>query len=559
MWANLFLLFCSNINSLYAQDNLTGLLQQLQTTLKTVEIKDGTIEQQVEWYEGEPFLLKYTASITNEKGDKNTVELELNIASIHSSSITSENKKEQILVTGNIRNKKKYIKVFEDRKQKKYINEIVLVAEDNDNASAIKDLLKKIVPLAEEAMSQKKRNIDSYEEQLKWLNENISELTIGEKQFNQSFRQNKDVPYLVEYSREKNDGKKEDREEFKFNLGDLDAESIEMKVKGMELQIEAKTVEKLKYIQVFENGEQKKYTNSFKIFAKSVEDGDQIVELLKLSIQEARKLRKEPVVNDVKHNLKLISNAVNDVVISDKKIKQSFKENCITTYVKSSSGGKKTKEEIMVYDLGDLNRNEVKIKVAGTAVFLEMKSNQKYIESIEEEDRKFGNKVKLVASDIENAKHLAYLLPKAIEGCQTNRKSIVPEGDKTQQWNWLIKKMKEANMLEEEYQQSLEKMDNKDCKWRLNISNGSGKKVKEECFEFNLKDMEASSVELKISSDDLWINYQTIGKEKVIKYLEDGTPDDYQNKVRIKSYNIEAAKGMMGVLKELTKQCQTKE
>lgn len=540
---------------LYSQTSaeLIPVLEKIQNEIKEVEGKSDTYTQEFTWDETNPCKVKFALSITSKKGKTEELVYEFSLRDIDKNTIKVKNSKDFMMVPIFMDDRQKMIKVFKDGKQEKYTDKLEIAALDVDNARSLETLFEEAVPIADKIVMT---NLpESFEERIDWLQQNIIPLEIGENTYGQSLEQDPDLPLVLHYVLAK-EGKKATEDSWHFNLSDLKERAVQMKIKGKEVRVEIETNRKLKFIQLDKEGKESSYTNKLAFFAEEPEQGKMIRTVLRAIIKESQELEKNrfPAFSDKASSLKMLSEKITNLEFKNKTYTQRIAAQCITDLTQDVSDDKgNTTEKRYLFNLADLNENQLDVKVGAKGIFLNIETGKtKLIQSFKDGVlQNYTNKISIPAKDVEQVKWLLHAFPASIEYCQESKTEdrLAAKGDHLV---WIQEKIASVKNV----QQELSKVDEATCKWQFATTKEGKKESTEEIYEFNLYDLNPKTIDFKIAGKTLEVEIATLHSEKNIKYYKNGVPGDYKNKLHIEMEEVEKARQTMNALKVQIENCK---
>lgn len=546
---NVFLFLLNPEIKAQSENSLKEVLAELKASVKEAESGSYTFEQSMDQKGVSPHKMVFRQKKTSKKGKSENYSFEFSLRDCDSRSIEVENKKDLLLVNLSAKNRQNFIKVFEDGQQQDYTSEIQIIADDIDNAREIKQQLYDAIKLAKELDSSCLP--ESFEAQISWLNQNISSFEINETSYGQTFKMNGIKSTNATLNRTIGSGKKLTEEVWKFNLADLNSREVEITIDDKDVFVEVGTNDKLKYIYYEKDGEQQNYTAELKFYMDELEEAKCLKSVLEAVIKACRNnIVKTP---DVIEPLKYLSEKIKNIENQNESITQEIDASCITQLKMEP---KKSDELVYVFNLADIESSSIEIDIKGRAVMVNLNSGKpKFIQSFENEKiDNYTNEISVYAASVENAEQLKSALIQSIKFCE-NEPIFSPPENVGQNLKWMKDHLNEnAKMLEVE--QYMELIDGNECKWQFKVVESEKDKETEEVFEFNLSDLDKSSIQLNISGKALFVEAKTRNKEKIIKYIKNGEPDDYQNSFLIRLGNLEDARKMIKVLQASIANCK---
>jgi hypothetical protein len=350
---------------------------------------------------------------------------------------------------------------------------------------------------------------------------------------------------------------KTSKESFEFYISDIDKNTIIRKTSGKKLFISLSINNNQKFIKHLKEDKLDSYTNSIEILLSGADAAQELVNIFKTAI---------PLVNSGSKGwntssdaLTWLKNNISKVGSVPVSIEQSFsfgdpKEYLVSFTVKKTDQKNVSTEEKYEFGVLDINNKNLTVKISGTqlSVSLETKGNDHYIKYTKNnEQQSYTNSFEIVAEDIDQARDIISALSTAIE----KSKSVMPDFSSLQKSLDFSTK----NITD----QSLEK---KTLSQKINFTPGNGTKSiftyaepdskgkpVEERYEFYLSDIDANSLNFKVSGKKVTIILLSKNKTKFIRYYKDNLQQDFQNEVDILASDIETSREMVEAFKAAVK------
>ncbi|MCB0649956.1 MAG: hypothetical protein KDC85_01625 [Saprospiraceae bacterium] len=534
--------------------SLEEALKNAKDLFREVSTKNYTYRQTLKWNQEFPYKLTYIQDRQGKKGTESIL-FEFSLRDIDLNTIKVEDQKDMMVVNFFIENRQKLIKVFQGDEQQKYINELELVALDADNGRALESFLKEAIPLAREIKSVCAPA--TFEERLTWLQDNISTFTVNETTFDQHFKTEGKGSSMIEYSLVER-GKKTMEEHWKINLTDLDERKVSLEIKDTEVFVEVETKGNLKYIYYEKDGAQGNYTNSVKFMVNDFEKAKCMMSVLEEAIKASAPIDKAkyPEITSLDQALGLLTDHLKDIHSGEDKTSQTLQASCNTefTVIEQKSKGDPS-EEKSKFNLIDIEPKSIEIKVKGKEISVAFDTGKdKLVQPFKNgELQNYTNDVTFLATNTENAKMLAYILPEAVKLCG-DQKGFEPAEKAKDNLEWITGKL--SDKVESNLEQSIKMIEETDCKWQFTTIEQGKKEDTREVYEFNLIDLDEEAVRFKISGKTLSVEIPSKRGAKNIKYYKNGEPGDYQNSFLIRMQNVEDARNLIRIFQTSIKACK---
>lgn len=549
---SVFLFNISVVNLFSQTDEFNTLINELTENIQTVTTAKKTIEQVVK--NVKPGVISISVNEIDQKGNRVEYIYEFNLADVDPIMVREITEKDKIFVQLITNNNQKLITEYKNGELSSYIKILKISAVDIDNARLIKDQIKNIIPVAGKILDNK-FNLNSYEEQLNWLTENVGDVSINDVTFQQVLSKD-DLKIAKLYLETTTTTEKSTKTNtYEFNLADINVNSVNFEIKGAVFSVVFEIKGKQKFIKCKEENTQANYTYEVSIVANSIENARDLRYVLSLIIPEAEKNLKNslPDITSLNQATELLSKNVINTVIETSTINQSIENACITSLSVLEDDMKKRLDTKYIFNLSDFNHNTLNYKISGKRMYINMqtKGANKLIKVIENDVQKnYTDKLEILCDDYENARLLMHLLRKAIPLCEENIARLVPENGLNSKVNWLIENTVEIPFAGKTYNQVLVRVAEDDNKLRLTLMEITDKKSVEYIYEFNLSDINPNSVKYDISGIELSINLITNFNSKVIKVYKDGETQSYSNSLNIYVPDIETARNFILAIEE---------
>lgn len=541
--------------SVFAQNaEFETIVTDLQANLIEVQTGDETYTHELELLEYS--VLKYTLVEVDEKGNREELVYEFNVADLDPYVVREETKKDIIYLSLTVDNGQKFIKKYENGEVKGYDENMLMVTKNIDNARILKDLIKKAIPLAEDIMSQKLA-VDTYPEMETWLSENVVNAESGTKSYNQTLVALDDFPGNYRLIQTEITAKSSQEKQYIFNLGDININSMKFNISGSSFSLDFETNRKQKLIKVLESGAPKGFDDEIEIFTNNVEEARDIKNILTKAVPLAEDLVEGSIqkFEALQPALDFLGKYVQNIDYGDESMEQSVEGDCLLKITQVDSDAKSTKKTAAEFNLIDINGNLIDFDVASGKMFVEFATKESLdLLKMSENDEFDGydDELKIYAENVEVARRIKAALEDAIRICE--RDYIDPFADMAveQKITWLTENMDEVRVGDKTITQTFERIDESDPeKIKLTKLEVDAKGGQEEIFEFNFTDINPKSIQYKIGSKTLAISFETKFKEDIIKYYKDGEIENYQDGFELSMTDIEAARNVILVFNQI--------
>lgn len=525
-------------------------VQRINTELQTVENNKNQIGQTIS--ELQPGVVKLSITSTTIKDGKSTGEFyEFNMADIDVNTIRTFTNKDVIQVQLLVGKKQKLIKKTTENQKSSYQDEVMIFAKNIDNGRNLVDLFKSLVPLSTEII-EKRLSLKSYQEHLNWLENNVKDVNLVDKQFVQKVVVNSKYPGRLELMIDEVANQKATNNSYNFNLANLNINSIFSEVKGDVIVVNIETKRKLKSVKTFSSKELKDYVNNFSIYCESVEKSRDLQKVLKsaITLSEDKIENSIPKIKTISEGITIIDNYIKNITINETTYNQSLSGDCVVTFNKKESTPSKMTDEQFYFNLKDLGKNMVKFYTEGKNVKIELqtKAGNKFIKhTVNQELKSYTNKFEIEFAEVEDAIVSERVLERIIELCESTELKLV--GSRNDLLVQLKNNIKKVDVNKTAFEQVFEIKDENIVQFKNTEITEKASKTK--VYEFNLNDINPVTVAINTSSTSVFVTVNTNYMEKIIKYYEDGAIKNYQSTFNIYTSNIEDARTIVELFKKI--------
>jgi hypothetical protein len=363
------------------------------------------------WKPSDSQLDQVILNITNADGKETNLAYNFSLADIAKNGIKLAVRKESVRVVIGTINRKNLIREEKEDILMGHKNSINIPVAGIEEASRIIQVLEAALPLARKLREARLPAPANLDDGLALL----TTLVTGAERKNTNITASINPAPLATLELTSTDTEKdsESTESYLFDFSDLNAKNIELRVKGVALDVVAKTAKGQDFIQQWEDGEASGFEDKVAFPINTIEAGHQLVALLPYLIAEAAKL---PVpVGD----FSTIEKAVADG--SEEETTQSIEqreEDCKWSF-RQLTEGKKSVEILYEYNLYDLDPKQVKYEASNKGVFVRITTLKKEetINVYENDEPGFSNEMIWKMESLSAAKQVAATLINLIEGC----------------------------------------------------------------------------------------------------------------------------------------------
>lgn len=543
----------SSLSTVKAQ-SFNEKVDEISSHFETVEASKAQFSQELKVISSG--YVNLTVTEVDSKGETETINYEFSFSDVDINTVRAITKKDLILVQLLIKGKQRLIKKSEEGGDKvSYIDELYLYAKDIDNGRNIVDGVKDIIPLSE-TLEKEKLSLNTYNDHLQWMMDNVAEVDYSKKQYTQKLSNDSKQNGYAKLATIINEKSKSSNEDFEFNFAVLNPNSIDFKIKNDEFYIEVATRRNIKNIKTFENNIQQSFENTVKFYAKSIENGKDIYKVLKAIIPLAEDAfsKSKPKIDTKSNAINYINTVISQVASEDKAYTQTIKDDCVTDLEIKLVTSKTNEDHTYTFNFIDINSDNIDYDSQKDLLYVELKVNQKnkFLKHVENgELQNYEDEVKIFVNTIEEA----MLVKEAVQNIIENCKSLVKEETSISVKQGLQKLAEEIGIVqinEDNYEQSIEIVDEETSVVRYTHIFSNSKKSEEVVFEFGIKDLNPKSVVMDTSGKNVQVEMSTKYFEKIIKTYQDGEIKSYGNKITIEASSIENAREIVRLFTAIT-------
>jgi hypothetical protein len=490
--------------------------------------------------------IKVSVLEVDKKGKSNESTYEFNLRDVSKENLRYKIDKDIIKITVQTVSKTDFIKQIDNGEFKKFTDNFEFYCRDYEVVKNIVEKLTEKVDFFNKKVPQNSPP-DTFEMIQDWLIANIKTIKESKGEIEQSIAFSPENPLICTYTQKQNGSKGQEINFYTFNIFDLLTPNPNVKNSKESFSVEFGTKSKNKFISVNENGKVKNNDNEIKILAEDPSNA-------KLVISAFQKLSalSEKIFNSSQTDVSNFKNAVSYL-----KDGFSFEINEICESKIFSKKDEKIEE--FRFNFFDLDEYSPVFKVDGSGYEINVKSKNKldYVAEFENEAfSRYTNSIDLFNTNLEKVRNSDKAIKTIIKECQNKYKLDVPDGKPEELVNWLKIKIPNFKNETSAITQKIEMKDGNPCV--LTFKNISAQNGKTKEFEYELKpyliDTYLSTV--KVEKLNVYVDFVTIAKEKVLNVVEDGKPGNFTNTVSFQIDDIKRAKEVYEVFRKLVTGCK---
>jgi hypothetical protein len=347
------------------------------------------------------------------------------------------------------------------------------------------------------------------------------------------------------------------KEKYEFYVSDIDKNTILRKTSGKKLYISLSVNNGQKFIKHFKEDQLDSYTNAFDIILSSADAAQELINLFKTTIPLVSPGEKE--WNRNSDALNWLKNNISKINSGSATFEQSFsygepKDYLAVFVVKKTDQKGVATEQKYEFSILDINIKNLTVKVSGTqlSVSVETKGSDAYIKYLKNNELQgFTKEFEIITEDIDQARSVTAAFTAAIE----KSKPTIPDfGTLQKAVDFITKNTTDLTIDKKTLSQKISFVAGNGTKSIFIYSEADSKgKAIEERYEFYLSDIDANSINFKVSGKKITIVSTSRNKTKFIKYYKDNVLQEFQNEIGILSTDIETSREMVEAFKAAIK------
>ena len=403
---------------------------------------------------------------------------------------------------------------------------------------------------------------DKLSQSLASIKEKVQDIQIDKTTYKQSIDILNESKGKLSFVSELVDEKgKTTKEKFEFYVSDIDKNTIVRKTSGKKLYINLSVNNGQKFIKHFKEDQLDSYANAFEIILSSADAAQELSDLFKNTIPLVKSAEKEWNTNaDALSWLKSNISKINSGAAT---FEQSFsygerKDYLAIFTVKKTDQKSVSTEQKYEFSILDINVKNLTVKVSGTqlSVSVETKGSDPYIKYTKNNELQgFAKDFEIITEDIDQARNIIAAFTAAIE----KSKLMIPDfGSLQKAVDFITKNTTDLTLDKKALSQKINFIPGNGTKsiFIYTEPDSKGKPI-EERYEFYLNDIDANSINFKVSGKKITILSTSKNKTKFIKYYKDNAVQDFQNEIGILTTDIETSREMVEAFKTAIKSFDT--
>jgi hypothetical protein len=391
------------------------------------------------------------------------------------------------------------------------------------------------------------------------IKDKIAEIQVDKITVRQTFELKDEAKGKILYTcTEVDDKGKSSSESYEFFLSDIDKNTIIRKPSGKKMQISISTVNNQKFIKHMKGDVLDSYESNFLMVTSNADQASEISNVLAESIPMAKNTGMDwPTAKDA---LNWLKSNIGQVVVQTNTFSQTLsfdndKYYLVNFYSKKTDPKGATTEESYDFNIADINKNEVKVKISGLniSVVSVIKGKEKYIKySKNTQAQGFESDFEIIASDIEQARNIINAM---VTASIKSKVEFTQYSGATQALDFLKSSIKDiqidAKSIKQKFDYKIQPLD-LSVSFTNTETDSKGKSV-ENLYEFYPVDIDDNTIDLKVSGKKVTLTFVIKNKQKFIRYSKDNFIQSYEKDLDMIFDNIENARCSIDALKYVLK------
>ena len=395
-----------------------------------------------------------------------------------------------------------------------------------------------------------------------WLVNNVKTVELGDKSITQSLAKGEHVGALT-FTRVEKDAKSSTEEVYTVNLADINPNAVLYKISGNQFAISIETIQKSRYIGLRKDGQQRPYTNGFVIATNNADEARDLRQVLESAIPLAVKEVKAamPSVSSDTDGLQQLAALAGNVTSGDTEFIQTLEGACLASFTQTEKTPKSGTKHAYTFNWMDVNALASSIEVSSDKIYLDVQSvdgRKLFMHTIDDNFKGYENSLKIYMADIEAARRAKVLVDNVSRKCKESYKHPFAE-DPQSTTAYLQSNITDQSIDDVTLKQSIEPVDDGNNKYKFTTievtSKGSGGEM---IYEFNLSDLNPTSISTDVKGKWLYVTVETDLKGKIIKAYKDGKIQPYTSTLQFAVNEVDKARNVAAALEKAVKAAKGK-
>ncbi|NJK95200.1 MAG: hypothetical protein HC905_10060 [Bacteroidales bacterium] len=385
----------------------------------------------------------------------------------------------------------------------------------------------------------------------------MGEITIDKMTYNQSIEVLDESKGKIKYeSVAVNEKGESEKTAYEFYVTDIDKNTLIRKPSGKKFFVSLSLNNKQKFIKYYKNDKFESYSDNVEILVIGADVAQNVIDLFKSAMPLIK--NKEQTWATAAEALNWLKSNIGEVKDKTGTIEQSFtfndsKTNLLELTIRNTDTKGVTTEEKYNWNLTDINKNKLLVKVTGTLlnVVLEIKNNDKYIRYMKGSDlQNYTSTLEIASDDIDKARNLIAAFSTSVDKSKPQTLEFKTPREALE---YIRANVGEAVSDQKSRKQKVEFTGDTQTQFSFSTEETDSKgKTLSSAYEFYLEDAEPNVI-FKVSGKKILIPVLITGKNKFIKYTKDNILQNYVEDIEIYLNDLEMARDVANAFKNCYK------
>ncbi|MEP3388303.1 MAG: hypothetical protein ABJO02_08965 [Reichenbachiella sp.] len=347
---------------------------------------------------------------------------------------------------------------------------------------------------------------------------------------------------------------------YELNIADIDPYTVRESTERDLIVVNIKIKNSQDLIKTFQDQEVKSYTEELQIVASDINNARKIREIIEKAIPIAEKIMLNKLsLNNYNEMLDWLANNVKDATYSDETYAQSLQPDpqyAGKVNLSIVETGRSSKQADYSFNLADININTVRFDISGSEFGLEFETKRKHklIKYAEDgESKPFIDDIVIKTNNVEEARDLQTVLTLIIPEAEKQVEASFPKFNNKEE---ALAAVSSGTKVLTYGDNTFEQTFNADCLAEYVITEISESKSEKKQHNFNWIDINDKVIDYDISGSKMYIELITNKKQKLMKVIENGEVDPYDESFKLYCEDAENARRLQYAIKKSIELCR---
>ncbi|MDW3211317.1 MAG: hypothetical protein R8N23_15685 [Reichenbachiella sp.] len=347
---------------------------------------------------------------------------------------------------------------------------------------------------------------------------------------------------------------------YELNIADIDPYTVRESTERDLIVVNIKIKNSQDLIKTFQDQEVKSYTEELQIVASDINNARKIREIIEKAIPIAEKIMLNKLsLNNYNEMLDWLANNVKDATYSDETYAQSLQPDpqyAGKVNLSIVETGRSSKQADYSFNLADININTVRFDISGSEFGLEFETKRKHklIKYAEDgESKPFIDDIVIKTNNVEEARDLQTVLTLIIPEAEKQVEASFPKFNNKEE---ALAAVSSGTKVLTYGDNTFEQTFNADCLAEYVITEISESKSEKKQHNFNWIDINDKVIDYDISGSKMYIELITNKKQKLMKVIENGEVDPYDESFKLYCEDAENARQLQYAIKKSIELCR---